>query len=94
MIIDFQLAYRNKVPDTIFGDGVLEVPTEEDSDEIRDGRGVRYDDPDEMESYWKSWTSDNPVLQPQLPGDVSPESYRLFPATVYGYALLSRKWCE
>lgn len=93
-MIDFQLAYRNKVPGKTFGGGVLETPTEEDSDEVVDGIGVSYDDVDAMRSYWKSWIPDNPLLQPQQPGDLSPESYRLFPATVYGYVLLSRKWCE
>lgn len=93
-MIDFQLAYRNQIPNKTFGGGILETPTEEDPEEWNDGKSVHYDDPDTMRQYWRSWSSDHPLLQPQQPGYLHAECHILLPATVYGYALLNRKWCK
>lgn len=99
-MIDFQIAYRNKIPNKSFEGGVLETPTGEDHmiyAYAARGLTLPLDEVEEsaiMQKYWTAWLFDNPLLQPRLPGDLDLECYKLLPATVYGYALLNRKWCE
>jgi hypothetical protein len=95
-MVDFELAYRNtqrKIPMPRFGGGVIQSPTEEDSAETHT-TNIYYDDRDFTKSLWTKWSHNTDLLRNQIPGSLSKNSYTLLPFRVYGYVLLSRKWCK
>lgn len=90
VIIDFELAYRN-IPAPEFGGGVIDKPTEEDVEESREP-GTTWEDNAFLKHTWSQWSQNTPLLRTQAPGTLSSDAYKLLPARVYGYVLLSRKW--
>jgi hypothetical protein len=94
-MIDFELAFRNsepKIPLPSFGGGVILSPTAEDSEETNHP-SFYYDDQELMRSRWSHFVHNTDLLRLHPLGTLTRDSYILLPARVYGYVLLSRKWC-
>jgi len=75
------------------GGGVIDDPTEADPDETIEP-GLYYDDEELIRSRWTRWSQKTPLLRGYTPNFLTEDAYRLLPPRVYGYVLLSRKWCE
>jgi hypothetical protein len=95
-MIDFKLAYKNsqrpRIPMPELGSGIITTPTTEDPAETRDS-GLSYDHYDYFRLKLAYWAQNTELLRNRDPGAMSKDSLILLPARVYGYVLLSRKWC-
>jgi hypothetical protein len=95
VIIDFELAYRSGDPGIkrpSFGGGVILQPTEEDEEETH-GEGIYYDNEEFRTARYLKFLQNTPLLEDRALDQLEDEHLILLPDRVFGYVLLSRKWC-
>ncbi|KAH8424982.1 ATP-binding protein [Aspergillus melleus] len=92
VIIDFELAIRNReVTPPQYNGGVIVSPTEEDEEETHSSNW-NFDYPELQTRRWSQFVKTTPLLEDRSLDQLGPDHLVLLPYRVYGYVLLSRKW--
>lgn len=89
------MAYRSGEQGTKppkFVSGVTLAPTEEDEKETS-GEGINYDNEEFRTSHYFKFIENTSMLEHQLLEQLEEDRLILLPVRVFGYVLLSRKWC-
>ncbi|KAF7515238.1 hypothetical protein G7054_g14676 [Neopestalotiopsis clavispora] len=103
VMVDFKLAYRSnerlrRIEPLQFRGGVIDEPTDEDVaeteafDNLVDDVRLAFDDPRAIREQWFKWSHETQLLEKRSPDALTDECYNLFPARVWGYVFLRRKW--
>ncbi|KAJ5951315.1 uncharacterized protein N7479_009728 [Penicillium vulpinum] len=92
VIIDFELALRNKdVTPQQYNGGIIVSPTEEDEEETHSS-AWNFDFAELQIRRWSEFVKTTPLLEDRSLDQLGLDHLLLLPYRVYGYVLLSRKW--